>query len=83
MGVGGWVRREEGPDGAWTVRSISGAGATKAYRCPGCNQEVRPGTAHVVVWPVGDAGSGRWTGPEPDGGEERRHWHTACWGRAT
>jgi hypothetical protein len=38
----------------------------RAYRCPGCDQMVRPGTAHLVVIPDGDV-------------EGRRHWHTPCW----
>jgi hypothetical protein len=53
----------------WVVRRISGAASTKAYRCPGCDQEIRPATPHVVAWPV-DAGGGL---------EDRRHWHSACW----
>jgi hypothetical protein len=48
-----------------TVRSVQG---TKAYRCPGCNQTVRPGTPHLVVVEADDVGS-------------RRHWHTPCWRR--
>jgi len=40
--------------------------AQKAYRCPGCNQEIAAGTAHVVVVPLS----------EPAG---RRHWHSPCW----
>jgi hypothetical protein len=32
-------------------------------------QEIRPGVAHVVAWPI----DGR--GDETD----RRHWHTGCW----
>jgi hypothetical protein len=60
---------EEHADGDWVVRRISGASATKTYRCPGCDQEVRPGTAHVVAWPA-----------DRSGGEgDRRHWHTPCW----
>jgi hypothetical protein len=62
-------------DGRWLVRSIPGAAAGKAYRCPGCNQLVPAGTPHVVVWPD----------TPPLGAEravdERRHWHTACWQR--
>ena len=50
------------------VRPVTGAAATKSYRCPGCDQEVRPATAHVVVWPA--------DGP---GLDQRRHWHTPCW----
>jgi hypothetical protein len=56
-------------DGEWMVRSIFGGAAAKTYRCPGCLQEIRPGVAHVVAWPV----DGR--GDESD----RRHWHTGCW----
>jgi len=61
---------QEWPDGDWVVRRVPGAAATKLYRCPGCNQELRPGTAHVVVWSA-DANSA----------EDRRHWHNACWQR--
>jgi hypothetical protein len=50
----------------WQVRAIQKA--TKEYRCPGCNQEIRPGTAHVVAWRENDE-------------EGRRHWHTPCWRR--
>jgi len=59
-------------DGDWTVRGIPGGAATKAYRCPGCDQEIGPGVAHVVVWRLdGAAGFG--------GPDDRRHWHAACW----
>ncbi|WP_082965323.1 hypothetical protein [Mycobacterium sp. ACS1612] len=69
-------RVEVGPDGYdYEVRPIPAARAVKTYRCPGCDHEIRTGTAHLVVWPA-------------DGGEfaadDRRHWHTACWtNRAT
>ncbi|MGO9559323.1 MAG: hypothetical protein ACLPQS_06045 [Acidimicrobiales bacterium] len=43
--------------------------ARKEYICPGCNQEIRIGTGHVVVVPLN----------EP---ESRRHWHTPCQVRA-
>ncbi|MFD1323387.1 hypothetical protein [Micromonospora sonneratiae] len=56
-------------DGEWQVRGISGDGAVKTYRCPGCDQEIRPGVAHVVAWPAD--GRGDLT--------DRRHWHTGCW----
>ncbi|MGI5492001.1 ATP/GTP-binding protein [Microtetraspora malaysiensis] len=59
---------EEWPDGEWQVRRIVGGAADKVYRCPGCDQEIRTGLAHLVSWP-------NWTGGE----NERRHWHTACW----
>lgn len=60
-------------DGRWVVRTMSGAAAIKAYRCPGCHQNIAAGVAHLVVWPS-----------EPPIGAsqsipERRHWHTACW----
>lgn len=60
---------EEGPDGTWMVRRVTGSASTKVYRCPGCDQEIRPATPHVVAWPadgLGDLG-------------DRRHWHTTCW----
>jgi hypothetical protein len=63
-------RPESWPDGDWIVRQIPGAATTKAYRCPGCDQEIPPGTAHVVAWPA-----------EAPGVEMRRHWHRACWER--
>ncbi|MFD1830164.1 MULTISPECIES: ATP/GTP-binding protein [Streptomyces] len=51
----------------WVVRQITGQAAAKHYRCPGCDQEIPPGTPHVVAWPR----DGRV--------EDRRHWHRACW----
>ncbi|MGE2720653.1 hypothetical protein [Mycolicibacterium celeriflavum] len=64
-------RIEIGPDGyEYEVRPIPAARATKTYRCPGCDHEIRPGTAHVVVIPV-DMGEGAV--------DDRRHWHTPCW----
>ncbi|OLF18655.1 hypothetical protein [Actinophytocola xanthii] len=67
--TGGWQRLESAPDGDWLVRRVTGTGTTKLYRCPGCDQEIRPGTAHVVVWPADETG----------GIADRRHWHEACW----
>lgn len=58
---------EEHPDGDWYVRRLTGSTSTKPYRCPGCDQEIRPATPHVVAWLV--------DGPA----EDRRHWHTPCW----
>jgi hypothetical protein len=52
----------------YLVRAVTGSGATKLYRCPGCDQQIRTGQPHVVTWPEYD----------PDAGD-RRHWHTACW----
>ena len=65
----------EGP--SWTngeifkVRQIGSAAATKYYICPGCNQSIPPGVAHVVAWPR-DTGRGA---------DDRRHWHKHCWQR--
>lgn len=50
-------------------RSVQPVAATKEYVCPGCNQEIRRGTGHVVVVPAA----------APD---MRRHWHTPCLERA-
>lgn len=62
-------RVEAGPDGHdYFVRPVPAARAEKVYRCPGCDHEVKPGTAHVLVWPA--------HGPDM---EDRRHWHTPCW----
>ena len=60
---------EEHPDGDWVVRRITGSASTKAYRCPGCDQEIRPATPHIVAFPADGLG----------GLEDRRHWHTPCW----
>lgn len=51
----------------FTVRGVSGE-RDKTYRCPGCQQEIRPGTAHLVAVANDDV-------------EGRRHWHTQCWHR--
>ena len=64
---------ERGADGEWHVRSVSGAAATKPYRCPGCDQEIPAGTPHVVAWPGDDL-----LGPQSALGA-RRHWHRSCW----
>lgn len=47
------------------ARAISGEKG-KAYRCPGCQQLIQPGTPHLVVVEEGDVAG-------------RRHWHTPCW----
>ncbi|MFX0591926.1 hypothetical protein [Melissospora conviva] len=56
-------------DGDWQVRGIAGGASAKTYRCPGCDQEIRPGTAHVVAWPSDGRGDL----------SDRRHWHSGCW----
>jgi hypothetical protein len=48
------------------VRRIQPYQATKAYLCPGCNQEIAVGIGHLVVVPL-------------DAPDLRRHWHVACW----
>jgi len=58
-------------DGEWVVQRITGSSATKTYRCPGCDHEIRPATPHVVAWPAGERSD--------DGVDDRRHWHTPCW----
>jgi hypothetical protein len=50
----------------WVVRRITGSSSTKTYRCPGCDQEIRPATPHIVAWPRHSL-------------DQRRHWHKACW----
>lgn len=40
----------------------------KVYRCPGCQQEIRPRLPHLVVMEFEEL-------------ETRRHWHTPCWQR--
>ncbi|MDR1712049.1 MAG: hypothetical protein LBR58_09405 [Propionibacteriaceae bacterium] len=62
-------------DGRWLVNNMSADRAVKPYICPGCQQTIPRGQAHLVAWPV-----------EPSIGStspvaERRHWHTACWNR--
>ena len=52
----------------WSARPVTGAASTKAYRCPGCDHLIPPGTAHTVAWPSGRT-------------DNRRHWHTPCWAR--
>ena len=56
-------------DGEWVVQQVRGG--ERDYRCPGCDQLVPAGTAHVVAWRSDD-----WRG---DGVADRRHWHASCW----
>lgn len=51
------------------LRRVQPYEARKQYVCPGCNQEIRPGTGHVVIVPLS----------APD---LRRHWHAPCLERA-
>ncbi|MDN5683818.1 hypothetical protein [Corynebacterium glyciniphilum] len=73
------TRREDAPSWAggpsgwaesYLVRRIGSQSAVKYYVCPGCNQNIPPGLAHIVAWPDSHRG-----------GDERRHWHTGCWER--
>jgi hypothetical protein len=57
------------------VRRVTGSAATKAYRCPGCHQAIRPATPHTVAWPV-EAST---FDSAASGLDERRHWHNGCW----
>jgi hypothetical protein len=61
---------ESWPDGDWVIRLVPGAASAKSYRCPGCDQEIRPGMPHLVAWPSLTPGPA-----------ERRHWHRPCWQR--
>jgi len=72
----GFQRVESARDGDWIVRSVAGASTTKTYRCPGCDQEIRPGVPHLVAWPA-DTEQAAWHGG--GGLDDRRHWHTPCW----
>ena len=60
---------ESAADGEWVVQQVRGS--DREFRCPGCDQLVTPGTAHVVAWRA-DAILG-------DPVEGRRHWHASCW----
>ncbi|MFI0351383.1 ATP/GTP-binding protein [Actinomadura sp. 9N407] len=69
-GGSSWTQRtEEGSDGDWNVRMVSGSSAAKQYRCPGCDQLIPAGVGHVVAWPADGRG----------GADDRRHWHRPCW----
>ena len=55
-----WAQAE-----GFRVQQVTGE---RSYRCPGCDHEIRVGTAHLVVMPKGTV-------------DLRRHWHTPCWQR--
>ncbi|KAE8763080.1 hypothetical protein [Georgenia thermotolerans] len=68
----GMPRSERGPDGgSYSVRQVRGS--EKSYRCPGCDQLIPPGVAHVVAWQT-DHLLGAQAGID-----DRRHWHSGCW----
>lgn len=53
-------------DEGYDTRYVQPYQAIKAYVCPGCNQDIAPGTFHLVAVPH----------EAPD---LRRHWHKGCW----
>lgn len=66
----------------YEVRRTSGAradaGDGRSYTCPACHRPVPAASGHVVAWPVEASLLGAIGGAA--GVDERRHWHTACWG---
>jgi hypothetical protein len=70
---------EEAPDGDWVVRPLTGSATSKAYRCPGCDQEIRPATPHVVTWPAYARDSDLDPWDVESAADQRRHWHAICW----
>jgi len=74
------VHRAEAPDGPVEVRHIHPYQAVKTYRCPGCDHEIRPATPHVVAWPAYARDSDLDPWDTDSAADQRRHWHTACWG---
>lgn len=71
LSTGGFGSRVDLGDDAFQVRTVTGTGAAKDYRCPGCDHLIPAGTAHMVVWPSAESG----------GVADRRHWHSGCWRR--
>ncbi|MBM7797045.1 hypothetical protein JOD50_001997 [Pseudoglutamicibacter cumminsii] len=74
----GWLHYGHEPlqefsDGLWHVRAVPGYGAGKHYRCPGCDQLIPPGVAHIVAWRADGSRS------DADAEADRRHWHNKCW----
>ena len=70
---------EEAEDGDWVVRRITGSSTSKTYRCPGCDQEIRPATPHVVTWPAYTRDSDLEPWDTASAADWRRHWHATCW----
>lgn len=75
LSLGGISSTQSKSDGDWQVRTITGSAAVKEYRCPGCQQTIRAGQPHVVVWPSTASSWGH------QGVDDRRHWHNPCWDR--
>jgi hypothetical protein len=63
-----WTDDSSDELGRIEVRHVQPYQADKAYRCPGCDHEIRLGEGHEVVVPL-------------DAPQDRRHWHTGCWHR--
>ena len=72
--LGGHRReRDTGSGEEWNVRTVPASAAVKEYRCPGCDQLVKVGVVHLVVWPTDHLFG-------VDGAAaDRRHWHRGCW----
>lgn len=69
----GFRRVETKRGNRYIVQPISEKNALKDYRCPGCNQIIPPGQAHLVAWEEDSVlGSNAAI-------ENRRHWHNHCW----
>lgn len=70
---------EEAADGDWVVRPVAGAATGKTYRCPGCDQEIRPRTPHLVTWAAYPRASDLDPWDTESATDLRRHWHAVCW----
>lgn len=69
----GFRRTEVKRGRRYTVQPMPAKNALKTYLCPGCQLEVAPGIAHLVVWRE-DGLMG-----EAHDLADRRHWHSHCW----
>jgi hypothetical protein len=70
---------EQADDGDWVIRRLTGSATSKVYRCPGCDQEIRPATPHVVTWPAYPRDSDLEPWDTVSAADWRRHWHATCW----
>ena len=70
---------EQADDGDWVIRRLTGSATSKIYRCPGCDQEIRPATPHVVTWPAYPRDSDLEPWDTTSAADWRRHWHATCW----
>ncbi|MBN2176735.1 MAG: hypothetical protein JW722_03660 [Demequinaceae bacterium] len=68
------ARLEAGPGGEPYHVAVSRQ-TDDTFVCPACGQDIAPRTNHVVAWAAGGLFG------EGVAIEERRHWHTSCWGR--